>query len=505
MVSCNAHNEKIIFSDVVKKINRKGSTQKRILMITTRAIYNLENNKCKRRIEVQDIGKIISSRTSDQFILHIPKEYDYHYSSARSKEVVTILEKVHHVYVGESLSVETLDDKDLTKFVLTKKDLEKRNKSAHMARRSSAGDLMKSMAKMGLSEEKPTLPKEDSETRAVFGEKACMDDFELLKVLGKGSFGKVMQVKKKDTGEILAMKILQKDKVLEKHQLEHTKAERHILQAVQHPFMVHLKYAFQSDTKLYMVLDYVNGGELFFHLQNSVRFSEVRARLYGAEILLALGHLHSLGIIYRDLKPENILLDKDGHVRLTDFGLAKQNIDTNDSKTYTFCGTPEYLAPEVVTSEGHGRGVDWWSLGTLIYEMMNGLPPFYDPNMTEMYKKIIHSPLNFPSFFSASAKDLLSKLLERNPEKRLGSGETDVEEIKAHPFFESIDWDQLYKREVETPFKPQVGSDTDVQNFDSCFTNEVARDSVVAPMKQSQEKNANFDGFTFVPQGPLKR
>ena len=148
LVSCNAHNEKIIFSDVVKKINRKGSTQKRILMITTRAIYNLENNKCKRRIEVQDIGKIISSRTSDQFILHIPKEYDYHYSSGRSKEIVTILEKVHHVYVGESLSVETLDDKDLTKYVLTKKDLEKRNKSAHMARRSSAGDLMKSMAKM---------------------------------------------------------------------------------------------------------------------------------------------------------------------------------------------------------------------------------------------------------------------------------------------------------------------------------------------------------------------
>ncbi|QDZ17804.1 protein kinase [Chloropicon primus] len=505
LVSCNAHNEKIIFSDVVKKINRKGSTQKRILMITTRAIYNLENNKCKRRIEVQDIGKIIVSRVSDQFILHIPKEYDYHYSSSRSKEITSILEKVHHVYVGESLTVETLDDKDLTKYVLTKKDLEKRNKSAHMARRSSAGDLMKSMQKLGLAEEKPQMPKVEGETHAVFGEKVTIDDFELLKVLGKGSFGKVMQVKKKGTGEILAMKILQKDKVLEKHQLEHTKAERHILQAVQHPFMVHLRFAFQSESKLYMILDYVNGGELFFHLQNSVRFSEVRARLYGAEILLALGHLHKLGIIYRDLKPENILLDKEGHVRLTDFGLAKQNIDT-DNKTYTFCGTPEYLAPEVVTSEGHGRGVDWWSLGTLIYEMMNGLPPFYDPNMTEMYKKIIHQPLNFPSFFSASAKDLLSKLLERNPEKRLGSGEGDVEEIKAHPFFESIDWDKLYKREVETPFKPQVGSDTDVQNFDSCFTNEIARDSVVAPAKgNAGGGTANFDGFTFMPQGPLKR
>ena len=502
LVSCNAHNERIIFSDVVHKINRKGSSQKRILMITTRAVYNLENNKCKRRIDVQDIGKVVCSRVSDQFILHIPKEYDYHYSSAKHKEIVSILEKVHQLYVGESLKVETLDDKDLTKYVLTKKDLEKRNKGAHIARRSSAGDLMKSMAKLKV-DEKPQLPKEDLPTHAIFGEKVTIDDFELLKVLGKGSFGKVMQVKKKDTGEILAMKILQKDKVLEKHQLEHTKAERHILQAVQHPFMVHLRFAFQSEAKLYMVLDYVNGGELFFHLQNSVRFSEVRARLYGAEILLALGHLHKLGVIYRDLKPENILLDKDGHVRLTDFGLAKQNI--SDNKTYTFCGTPEYLAPEVVTSEGHGRGVDWWSLGTLIYEMMNGLPPFYDPNMTEMYKKIMNSPLNFPSFFSANAKDLLSKLLERNPEKRLGSGEGDVEEIKAHPFFETIDWEKLYNRDVETPFKPNVGSDTDVQNFDSCFTSEIARDSVVKPMKGQDKKAANFDGFTFMPQGPLKR
>ena len=207
MVSCNAHNEKIIFSDVVKKINRKGSQQKRILMIATRAIYNLENNKCNRRIEVQDIGKIISSRSSDQFILHIPKEYDYHYASGRSKEIVSILEKVHHVYVGQNLAVETLDDQDLTKYVLTKKDLEKRNKSAHMARRSSAGDLMKSMSALNVGEEKPQLPKEDCETHAIFGEKAGIDDFELLKVLGKGSFGKVMQVKKKDTGEIFAMKI----------------------------------------------------------------------------------------------------------------------------------------------------------------------------------------------------------------------------------------------------------------------------------------------------------
>ena len=468
MVSCNAHNEKVIFSDIVHKINRKGSKQKRILMITTRAVYNLENNKCKRRIEVQDIGKVVCSTTSNQFILHVPKEYDYHYVSPRAKEIVSVVEKVYNVYVGEKLGVESLDDNDLTKYVLTKKDVEKRGHNPSIsARRNSAGDMLKSFQQMSVSgsvsgPEGSSGPGEipkDTATQNVYGEKVTLDDFDLLKVLGKGSFGKVMQVKKKDTGEIFAMKVLQKDKVIEKNQLEHTKAERHILQAVQHPFMVHLRFAFQSEAKLYMVLDIVNGGELFFHLQQSGRFSEARARLYGAEILLALGHLHSIGIIYRDLKPENILLGRDGHVRLTDFGLAKQNI--SDNKTYTFCGTPEYLAPEVVKSEGHGRGVDWWSLGTLIYEMMNGLPPFYDPNMSEMYKKIMNAPLQFPSFFSANAKDLLSKLLDRNADRRLGSSEADVEEIKAHPFFSSIDWDKLYKKEIDPPFKPKVQTDTE--------------------------------------------
>eukprot|EP01102_Stenamoeba_stenopodia_P008101 TRINITY_DN2301_c0_g1_i3.p1 TRINITY_DN2301_c0_g1~~TRINITY_DN2301_c0_g1_i3.p1 ORF type:complete len:296 (-),score=67.21 TRINITY_DN2301_c0_g1_i3:548-1435(-) len=201
-------------------------------------------------------------------------------------------------------------------------------------------------------------------------EKITKDDFELLTVIGKGSFGKVLQVRKKDTGKIYAMKVLRKEAIVQRKQVAHTKAEKSILAKIQHPFIVGLHYAFQTEEKLYMVLDFVNGGELFFHLKREGKFSEQRVRIYAAEIACALSHLHSFGIVYRDLKPENILLDSEGHICITDFGLSKE-IQSED--THTFCGTPEYLAPEILKGQGHGTPVDWWSLGTLIYEMLTGL------------------------------------------------------------------------------------------------------------------------------------
>jgi len=215
--------------------------------------------------------------------------------------------------------------------------------------------------------------------------KVGKDDFELLKVIGKGSFGKVMQVKKKDDGQIYAMKVLRKEAIIARKQVDHTRAEKAILQKIEHPFIVKLNYAFQTEDKLYMVLDFVNGGELFFHLKKEGKFSEERVRLYSAEIALALHHLHSRDIVYRDLKPENILIDADAHICITDFGLSKEII--SDEVTHTFCGTPEYLAPEVLKGQGHGCPVDWWSLGTLIYEMLTGLPPFYSQNINIMYQK----------------------------------------------------------------------------------------------------------------------
>jgi serum/glucocorticoid-regulated kinase 2 len=270
-----------------------------------------------------------------------------------------------------------------------------------------------------------------------------LKDFSLIKVVGKGSFGKVMQVRKKTNGKMYAMKVLRKDHIERRNQSEHTKTERSVLGRIEHPFIVRLHFAFQTKDKLYFVLDYCAGGELFFHLGREGKFSEERAKFYTAEIVLALDHLHKLKIIYRDLKPENVLLDDKGHIRLTDFGLSKEGIEHFAIGATSFCGTPEYLAPEILNRSGHGRAVDWWSLGALLYEMLTGLPPFYSKDRELLFEKIRRGSLRFPSHLSENAVSLLRALLTRNPEERLGSGSEDSYEIRVHPFFASIDWEAL--------------------------------------------------------------
>lgn len=249
-----------------------------------------------------------------------------------------------------------------------------------------------------------------------------VEDFELLKVVGKGSFGKVMQVMKKDTNRIYALKTLRKQHIISRSEVAHTLAERSVLAQINNPFIVPLKFSFQSPDKLYLVLAFVNGGELFHHLQKEQRFDINRSRFYAAELLCALECLHGFGVIYRDLKPENILVDYVGHIALCDFGLCKLDMKDED-KTNTFCGTPEYLAPELLHGQGYTKAVDWWTLGVLLYEMLTGLPPFYDENTNEMYRKILSEPLQFPGpeIVPPAARDLLSKLLDRDATRRLGT------------------------------------------------------------------------------------
>ncbi|KAF0685748.1 Aste57867_22356 [Aphanomyces stellatus] len=349
----------------------------------------------------------------------------------------------------------------------------------------------------------------DADGSTVAQAKVTIEDFDLLKVLGKGSFGKVMMVRKKDNQKIYAMKTLRKAALIKRNQLLHTKTERNILQQIKHPFLTTLSYAFQTPEKLYLVMDYCPGGELFFWLKKDRRFSQNKARLFAAEILLALQELHSHDIIYRDLKPENILLDLEGHIRLTDFGLSKEAVTGAGAQggTKTFCGTPEYLAPEILENKGHGKAVDWWSLGTLIYEMLTGLPPFYDQNMQRMYDKIINAPLRFPSFMSAEAKSLLTGLLQRKVSDRLGSGPTDGEEIKSHPFFAGLDWDQVSRKEITPEFKPpnRLGS-IDTSNFDLEFTGEKPVDSVVTTnLSETQRNKAQFPGFTYNADSEMEK
>jgi serum/glucocorticoid-regulated kinase 2 len=261
-----------------------------------------------------------------------------------------------------------------------------------------------------------------------------IEDFDLLKVVGKGSFGKVMQVMKKDTTRIYALKTIRKQHIISRSEVAHTLAERSVLAQINNPFIVPLKFSFQSPEKLYLVLAFVNGGELFHHLQKEQRFDINRSRFYAAELLCALECLHGFGVIYRDLKPENILVDYVGHIALCDFGLCKLDMKDED-KTNTFCGTPEYLAPELLHGQGYTKAVDWWTLGVLLYEMLTGLPPFYDENTNEMYRKILAEPLHFPGpeIVPPAARDLLTKLLDRDASRRLGTN--GASEIKVRPTF----------------------------------------------------------------------
>ncbi|KAG9046592.1 hypothetical protein FS837_004011 [Tulasnella sp. UAMH 9824] len=325
-----------------------------------------------------------------------------------------------------------------------------------------------------------------------------IEQFELLKVIGKGSFGKVMQVKKKDTQRIYALKTIRKAHIASRPgEITHILAERTVLALVNNPFIVPLKFSFQNPDKLYLVMSFVNGGELFYHLQREGKFDQNRSRFYAAELLCALEHLHSFNVIYRDLKPENILLDYTGHIALCDFGLCKLNMSESD-KTNTFCGTPEYIAPELLENQGYTKTVDWWTLGVLLYEMMTGLPPFYDENVNTMYQRILHDPLRFPEDMPSEARSIMTSLLLRDPSRRLGN--RGAEEIKAHPFFaRHIDWERLIHKKITPPFKPSVTGQIDVSNFDSEFTSEAPMDSVVTDSALSETVQDQFKGFTYIP------
>ncbi|XP_029973181.1 ribosomal protein S6 kinase alpha-1 isoform X4 [Salarias fasciatus] len=328
-------------------------------------------------------------------------------------------------------------------------------------------------------------------------EKADASHFELLKVLGQGSFGKVFLVRKvtpPDANQLYAMKVLKKATLKVRDRVR-TKMERDILADVNHPFVVKLHYAFQTEGKLYLILDFLRGGDLFTRLSKEVMFTEEDVKFYLAELALGLDHLHSLGIIYRDLKPENILLDEEGHIKLTDFGLCKEAID-HEKKAYSFCGTVEYMAPEVVNRQGHTHSADWWSFGVLMFEMLTGALPFQGKDRKETMNLILKARLGMPQFLSAEAQSLVRALFKRNAANRLGSGPDGAEEIKRHCFFSTIDWNKLFRKEMKPPFKPAVARPDDTFYFDSEFTSRTPKDSPGVP--PSAGANQLFRGFSFI-------
>nr|XP_058925054.1 ribosomal protein S6 kinase alpha-4 isoform X2 [Kogia breviceps] len=337
-------------------------------------------------------------------------------------------------------------------------------------------------------------------------EKVGVENFQLLKVLGTGAYGKVFLVRKAgghDAGKLYAMKVLRKAALVQRAKTqEHTRTERSVLELVrQAPFLVTLHYAFQTDAKLHLILDYVNGGEMFTHLYQRQYFKEAEVRVYGGEIVLALEHLHKLGIIYRDLKLENVLLDSEGHIVLTDFGLSKEFLTEEKERTFSFCGTIEYMAPEIIRSKsGHGKAVDWWSLGILLFELLTGASPFTlegeRNTQAEVSRRILKCSPPFPPRIGPVAQDLLQRLLCKDPKKRLGAGHQGAQEVKNHPFFQGLDWAALASRKIPAPFRPQIRSELDVGNFAEEFTR---LEPVYSPPGSPPPGDPRiFQGYSFV-------
>lgn len=327
--------------------------------------------------------------------------------------------------------------------------------------------------------------------------KIGLDDFNFLAVLGKGNFGKVMLAEEKRSGNLYAIKVLKKEFIIENDEVESTKSEKRVFLAAareRHPFLLGLHSCFQTTTRVYFVMEYISGGDLMLHIQREP-FTPRRAKFYAAEVLLALEYFHKQGIIYRDLKLDNIMLTLDGHIKVADYGLCKEEMWYGNT-TSTFCGTPEFMAPEILLEQRYGRAVDWWAFGILIYEMLLGQAPFRGDDEDEIFDAILEDEPLYPLHMPADSVSILEKLLTRDPARRLGSGPTDAEEIKSHPFFRDINWDDMFNKRVPPPFCPTLKNPSDTSWFDTEFTSEKPTLTPVHSVLSAQDQ-AEFQSFSW--------
>ena len=514
-------NEKVYYSDEINKINHYGMSQKRSIILTDIALYNMKKKELKRRMPYKDILGITFSNSSNEFVIHgNNEEYDYHYNSYDKNLIISLITFFYDELNNAKLKLCEVPDKSVKNFVTGKKEKQKdssytkmdlnyvinteefqdqnmeclffgsdnifnqggndinnvnNNHSNHSNQSNYNSSVKSDNSEHNFFNINFFGDKEKNETMTIFSKKSeqnvSLNDFKILKVIGKGTFGKVCLVEYKKTKELYAMKILKKDVLLEYNQVKCTLLEKKILQNLNYTFLVGMVFCFQTQLRIYFVMNFIRGGELFQHLHNCKTFPEDKAKFYAAIIGLALEYLHTHGIVYRDIKPQNILIDEDGYLKLADFGMAK--LLEKQEKAFSFCGTQGYYAPEIITGEGHNRAADWWSFGVLLYEMLFGILPFYASNIEKMFDLITKGNVKFPKIVPVSpeAKDLIKKLLTKNQDLRLGA-KNGFEDIKNHPFFNGFDFEALEQRKIKPPFKPELNGSTDVTNFDSQITSE---------------------------------